>query len=86
MLEGGNRLVCTHLAGFDLPQYGIQLLKLYLVDVDLTEAIGSKGPTLLRRFHQPLQHRVGSDLTDSRGRAHTEPLSQAGQPVHNQLH
>jgi hypothetical protein len=51
----------------------------------VAEEIARKGPQVLRRFHQPLQHRVGSDLEDPRRSADTQALSQAGQDVHDEV-
>jgi hypothetical protein len=52
------------------------------LDVQVTEKIGGKGLQLLRRFHQPLEHRARIDLKDSGGGPNTQALGQAGQHAH----
>jgi hypothetical protein len=66
-LEALDRLVLAELTVFDVPQHGIQLIELQLLDVHITEEITRKGVQVLRRFHQPVQHRVRIDLKDPGG-------------------
>ncbi len=51
-----------------------------------TEKVPGKGPQLLRRFDQPVQHGIGVNLEDPRGGADAQPLSQARQYPHDQFH
>ena len=41
---------------------------------------------LVRRFHQPLQHRIGVDLEDAGRGANASAFGQTGQHADNQLH
>ena len=54
--------------------------------MQVTEEIRRKGPQVLGRFHQPVQHRVGVDLEHPRGSANAQALRQARQHTHDQLH
>src|ERR1043166_1469369 len=42
------------------------LIELQLLEMQVTEKIGRKGRKLLRRFDEPVQHRIGIDLKDPR--------------------
>ena len=42
------------LAILDGTEHGIQLIELKLLEVQVTEEIGAKGPELLGGFHQPV--------------------------------
>ncbi|OLD59494.1 MAG: hypothetical protein AUI33_16435 [Ignavibacteria bacterium 13_1_40CM_2_61_4] len=53
--------------------------------MEITEKIRRKGPLVLGRLDQPLQHCVGSDFEDPRGGADTQALSQAGQDPHDEF-
>jgi hypothetical protein len=57
-----------------------------LLDVHLTQEVAGKGLKLLGRFHQPVEHGIRGHLEDPRGGADAQPLSQARQYPHDQLH
>ena len=82
-LEG---FIIRDLTGFERAQHHVQLIKLELLQVKVTEERGRKGTQLLGRFGQPLKDRVGSDLEHPCGSANPQSFGQAGQHAHNQLH
>src|SRR5262249_42886153 len=82
-LEG---VLCTDLAISDATQHGIQLVKLQLAHVDVTEKKGGEGLEWLRRFHQPLQDGVRVDLKHPGRGTNAQALRQAGEHAHDQLH
>ena len=84
-LQTLHRLVVADLAGFEVAQYGVQLVELQLLQVKITEKIRGKGPQLLGRFNQPLQHGVGVDFEDPSRGTDAQALSQAGQDVHDEV-
>jgi hypothetical protein len=59
---------------------------LQLLEVQITEKIGGKGPQMLGRLDQPVQHRIGANLEDPRGRPNAESLRQADQHPHDQVY
>ncbi len=67
------------------PQHRIQLVELHLTYVDLTQEGARKGPQLLRRFHQPVQHGIGGNLEDASGGANAQAFGQARQHVDDEL-
>jgi hypothetical protein len=75
--------ILANLAGFERSQHCIQLAELQLLQVEITEKIRGKGPELLGRFDQPVQHRVGVDFENSRRGADPQALSEAGQNAHD---
>src|SRR5262245_2455221 len=50
----------------------------------MQEVLG-EGPQLLRRLHQPLQHRIGVDLEDPRRAPDAQPLGQARDDPHDEV-
>jgi hypothetical protein len=42
--------------------------------MQVTEKISRKGRKLLRRFDEPVQHRIGIDLKDPRSSTNAEPF------------
>src|SRR5262249_30822266 len=81
-----HRLVLADLTGSEVPQHRVQLIELQLLQVEITQERGGKGAQLLRRFDQPVQHRIGIDLKNPRGGTDAQPLGQACQHAHNELH
>jgi len=63
-LQALQRLVLADRTGFEVAQHRVQLIELQLLDVYVAEEIRGKSPQLLRRFLQPVQHRIGLDLKD----------------------
>ena len=68
-----------------LPQHGIQLVELQLLQVHITEKIGGKGAELLGGFDQPVQHGVGVDLEDPSRGTDAQAFGQACQDAHDEL-
>jgi hypothetical protein len=64
-LQTFHRLVVSDHIGFEISQHRVQLIKLQLLYVHVAEGIRRKGPQLLRRFHRPMQNRIGINLKDS---------------------
>ena len=85
-LQALDRLVVVDLTGFAVAQQRVQLIKLSLLDVHVAEEIVRKGMQRLRRFHQPLEHRMRIALEDSGGGPNAQSLRQARQHTHDQLH
>jgi hypothetical protein len=61
-LKALDGIAFTDLAGFEGMDHRIQLIELHLLDVQVTEEIGTEGLELLSGFHQPLQHGSRVDL------------------------
>jgi hypothetical protein len=75
----------TDLTSLEVTDHRVQLVKLQLLQVEITQEISRKGALLLGRFDQPGQHGVGLDVKDpSRGTA-TQALSQAGQDAYDEV-
>jgi hypothetical protein len=53
--------------------------------VQVAEERSRKSPQVLRRFHQPVQDRIGVDLEDPSGGANAQAFGQARQDAHDQL-
>src|SRR5499426_528352 len=66
-------------------EHGIEFVELHLREVQVVQEVLRKGPQLLRRLHQPVQHRVRSDLEDPRGAANAQTLSEAADHVHDEV-
>src|SRR5215813_13607184 len=69
-----NPIMSIDLACLEVAQHRVQFIKLQLLDVQVTEKISRKGRKLLRRFDEPVQHRIGIDLKDPRSRTNAESL------------
>ena len=67
-LDGFVVADCTR---FAVAQHRVHLVELQLLQVEGTEEIRGKSPQLFRRFAQPVQDGVGSDLEHPRRGANT---------------
>src|SRR5215471_20352765 len=66
-------------------EHGIEFIELHLREVQVVQEVLRKGPQLLRRLHQPVQHRVWIDLEHPRGAANAQALSEAADHVHDEV-
>src|SRR5262249_6424783 len=64
---------------------GIEFIELHLREVHVVQEELRKGPQLLRRLHEPVQHRVRSDLEDPCGAANAQARSEAADHVHDEV-
>ena len=86
----GERGHCTGFSGdWIYPQAGgtrpgEQLIQLHLSHLYVMQEGLREGVELLRRFHQPLEDRVGIDLEHPRRAPDAQTLSQAGEDTHNE--
>jgi hypothetical protein len=84
-LQTLDGLSLTDLAVLDRVEQGEEFVQLYLPDPHIVQDVSGKGLELLRRLHQPLQHRVGVDLEDPRRAPDAQPLSQARDDPHDEV-
>ena len=82
-LDGFVVADCTR---FAVAQHRVHLVELQLLQVERTEEIRGKSTQLCRRFDQPVQDGVGSDLEDPSRGADPQALSQAGQDMYDAFH
>ena len=85
-LQAFDRFVVADLAIVDAAQHGIELVKLQLAYVHVTEKIARKGLELLGGVYQSVQDRVGVDLEHPGRGTHAQALGQTGQYTDDQLH
>jgi hypothetical protein len=81
-----QRLVVADRAGFAVAQHRIQLVELQLLHVQVAQEISGKGTQLLGGFDQPAQHGVRIDLEDPSGGTDAQPLGEARQGTHDEVH
>jgi hypothetical protein len=62
-----------------------QLIQLHLPDPQVMQEVLREGAQLLRRLHEPLQHRIGVHLEHPRRAPDAQPLGQARDDAHDQL-
>src|SRR5205823_6193924 len=80
-----DRPLLAHRAVLERPEHGIEFIELHLREVQVVQEVLRKGPELLRRLHQPVQHRVRIDLEHPRGAADAQALSEAADDVHEEV-
>ena len=73
------------LAVFDGAEQRKEFIQLHLPDPQVMQEVLRKGPQLLRRLHQPLQHRIGVHLEHPRRAPDAQALGQARDDPHDQL-
>src|SRR5262249_30968781 len=66
-------------------EHGIKFIELHLREVQVVQKVLRKGPELLRRLHQPVQHRVRIDLKHPRCTADAQALREAADHVHDEV-
>src|SRR5262245_49007573 len=81
-LDGFSRTDRTVL---DRAEQRKHLIELHLLDPHVVQEVPRKGPQLLRRFHQPLQHGVRVHLEPPSGTADAQTLSQEANYMHDEL-
>ena len=84
-LQALDGLGLADLAVLDRAEQGKQLIELHLPDPHVVQDVSGKGPQLLRRFDQPLQHRIGVDLEHPRRAPDAQALGQARDDAHDEL-
>jgi len=84
-LQPLDRLGLTNRAVLERTEQRKHLIELHLLDPHVMQEVLRKGPQLLRRFHQPLQHGVRVHLEHPRGTTDAQTLSQAANHVHDEL-
>jgi hypothetical protein len=84
-LQALDRVGFADRAVLDRTEESKQLIELHLLDPHVVQDVSGKGPQLLRRFHQPLQHGVRVDLKDSRRAPDAQPLGQARDDTHDEV-
>src|SRR5262249_57417228 len=84
-LQALDGLSLTDLTLLDRTEQGKQLIELHLPDAHVVEEVLGEGPQLLRRFDEPLQHRICIDLEHPRRAPDAQALSQAGDDPRDKL-
>ena len=85
-LKALDRLIVADVAIIDAAQHGIELVKLPLAYVHITEKGAGKRPQQLGGVCQSVHDRVGVDLEHPGRGPHAQALGQTGQHADEQLH
>src|SRR5262249_24843792 len=80
-----DRTLLAHCALLQRTEHGIEFIELHLREVQVVQEILRKGPELLCRLHQPVQHGVWIDLEHPRGAADAQALREAVNDVHDEV-
>src|SRR5262244_4169498 len=80
-----GRPLLAHRAVRERTEHGIEFIELHLREVQVVQEVLRKGPQVLRRLYQPVQHGVGIDLEHPRGAADAQALSEATDDVHDEV-
>jgi hypothetical protein len=84
-LQSLDGLSLADLAVLDRAEQGKEFIELHLPHPHVVEEVLGEGPQLLRRFDQPLQHRICIDLEHPRRAPDAQSLSQARDDPHDKL-
>ena len=69
----------------DRTEQGKELIELHLPDPHVVQDVSGKGPQLLRRFDQPLQHGIRVHLEHPRRAPDAQAFGQARDDAHDEL-
>src|SRR5215468_7217036 len=80
-----DRLLLAHCALLERTEHGIKFIELHLREVQVVQKVLRKGPQMLRRLRQPMQHRVRIDLKHPRCPADAQALREAADHMHDEV-
>jgi hypothetical protein len=83
--QARDRPLFAQRALLERTEHGIECIELHLGEVEVVQEVLRKGPELLRRLHQPLQHGVWIDLEHPRGAAYAHALGEGVEDVHDEV-
>ena len=82
-LQALDGLRLADLPVLDRAEQGEEFVELYLPDPHVVQEVLRESPQLLRRFDEPLQHRIRLDLEHPRRAPDAQALSQARDDTHD---